>query len=36
MQIIREHVDKNGLKKKRFKTSLSNDYLTDMLLKDKF
>ena len=36
MQIIREHVDKSSLKKRRFRASLPNDYLTDMLLKDKF
>ena len=36
MQIIKEHVDKSSLKKRRFKASLSNDYLTDMLLKAKF
>lgn len=36
MQVIKEHVDKSSLKKRRFKASLSNDYLTDMLLKAKF
>ena len=36
MQIIKEHVDKSSLKKKRFKASLSNDYLTDILIKAKF
>ncbi|MDE6490857.1 MAG: ISAs1 family transposase, partial [Muribaculaceae bacterium] len=36
MQIIKEHVDKSSLKKRRFKASLSNDYLTDMLLNAKF
>lgn len=36
MQIIKEHVDKSNLKKRRFKASLSNDYLTDMLLKARF
>ncbi len=32
MQIIKEHVDKSSLKKRRFKASLSNDYLRDLLL----
>jgi len=32
MQIIKEHVDKSSLKKRRFKASLSNDYLKDLLL----
>lgn len=36
MQIIKEHVDKSSLKKRRFKASLSNDYLTDLLLNAKF
>ena len=36
LQIIKEHVDKSSLKKRRFKASLSNDYLTDMLLNAKF
>ncbi len=36
MQIIKEHVDKSSLKKRRFKASLSNDYLIDMLLKANF
>ncbi len=36
LQIIKEHADKSSLKKRRFKASLSNDYLTDMLLKAKF
>lgn len=36
MQIIKEHVNKSSLKKRRFKASLSNDYLRDMLLKAKF
>ena len=36
MQVIKEHVDKSSLKKRHFKASLSNDYLTDMLLKAKF
>lgn len=36
MQIIKEHIDKSSLRKRRFKASLSNNYLTDMLLKAKF
>ncbi len=36
VQIIKEHVDKSSLRKRRFKASLSNDYLTDMILKSKF
>ena len=36
MQIIKEHIDKSSLKKRRFKASLSNDYLRDMLLDTKF
>lgn len=36
MQIIKEHIDKSSLKKRRFKASLSNDYLRDMLLNAKF
>lgn len=36
MQIIKGHIDKSSLKKRRFKASLSNDYLMDMLLKAKF
>ena len=36
MQIIKEHIDKSSLKKRRFKASLSNDYLKDMLLNAKF
>ena len=36
MQIIKEHVDKSSLRKRRFKASLSNDYLTEMLIKAKF
>lgn len=35
-QIIKEHVDKSSLKKRRFKASLSNDYLTDLLLNANF
>lgn len=31
MQIIKEHVDKSFLKKRRFKASLSNDYLMERL-----
>lgn len=36
MQIIKEHVDKSSLRKRRFKASLSNDYLTELLLDAKF
>lgn len=36
MQIIKEHIDKSSLKKRRFKASLSNDYLMNMLLNAKF
>lgn len=36
MQIIKEHVDWSSLRKRRFKASLSNDYLMDMLLKANF
>lgn len=36
MQIIKEHADKSSLKKRRFKASLSNDYLSEMLLNAKF
>ena len=36
MQIIKGHVDKSSLKKRRFKASISNDYLTDMLLNANF
>lgn len=36
MQIIKEHIDKSSLKKKRFKASLSNDYLRDLLLNAHF
>ena len=36
MQIIKEHIDKSSLKKRRFKASLSNDYLKDMFLNAKF
>ena len=36
LQIIKEHIDKINLKKRRFKASLSNDYLKDMMLNAKF
>lgn len=36
MQIIKEHVDKSSLRKRRFKASLSNDYLVDLLCNAKF
>lgn len=36
MQIIKEHIDKSSLKKRRFKASLSNDYLRDILCKANF
>lgn len=36
MQIIKGYVDKSSLKKRRFKASLSNDYLIDILIKAKF
>ncbi len=36
MQIIKEHVDKSSLKKRRFKASLSNDYLRNLLLNAHF
>ncbi len=36
MQIIKEHVNKSSLKKRRFKASLSNDYLRNLLLNAHF
>lgn len=36
MQIIKEHADKSSLKKRRFKASLSNDYLSELLLSAQF
>ncbi len=36
MQIIKEHADKSSLKKRRFKASLSNDYLSELLLNAQF
>ena len=35
MQIVKAHDDKSSLKKRRFKASISQDYLKDMLLKAK-
>lgn len=36
LQIIKKYIDKSSLKKRRFKASLSNDYLKDMMLNAKF
>ena len=36
MKFIKEHVNKSSLKKRRFKASISYDYLNDMLFKAKF
>ena len=36
MQVIKGQNDKRSLKKRRFRATLSNDYLTEMLIKAKF